>query len=540
MSELLQSGHHPDADQLNAFVEHTLPRHEQEQTLAHLAICPDCRSIVSLSLPPVDEVPGLHREPVRKSWFLSGSFVWPVAAALAGVVLFIVHFHNVAIQKGINAAPTELAASPPPAPLPNAASSTPTTPRAQPPLTSEQQIHDRRAKATVGTSKTADHAQAEAFVENQSIAVLPLETRNRAELKTPQPKPPIEPANKPMRSLNGPIAGNLVTNGGAVLHQAPANAKDLLQQNASGAGLGNVRDQSAKATPAAAPATSFRQGETGVAPAPPASSQTVEVTGSAASVATVSSMSNSLILNQANGILIQRLLPSGLAALSLVSAGRQILAIDTHNTLFFSDDNGMHWKAVPSQWQGKAVKVDVASAADVSGGRSTLDAKSTHSASKVTAIGGPIPSPSAKSTLTGTVTDATGAVIADAAVIISNATTPDVRTVKTGRDGHYLVDDLVPGSYQVEAQAPGFNAQQLAVTLAPSGLSMANIALSVGQAAQNVTVDAAAISLETPSLAKKKTSEPSLTGIQPPLLFEITTDTGERWTSSDGQAWKRK
>jgi hypothetical protein len=539
MSEFLQSGHHPDADQLNAFVEHTLPRHEQEQTLAHLAICPDCRSIVSLSLPPVDEVPGLHRDPVRKSWFLGGSFAWPVAAALAGFVLFVVHFHNVAVHRRIGVAPTQLAVSPPPAPLPNPTTSTPTTPRGQPSPSSEQQTHDRRAKGDVGASKTANQAQTEAVIENQSIAALPLQARNLADLKGTQPKSPIEPASKPMQSSNGVIAANSVTNGALPPQLQASNTKDFLQQNGSGAGLGNLRDQSPAAAPAAAPAMTFRQGELAGA-APRASSQTVEVTGSAASVATLSSVSISPVLNHAKSILVQHPLPSGLPPLSVVSVAHKTLAIDTHNALFFSDDNGMHWKAIPSLWQGKAVKVDLASATDVSGGRSTLDANSAHSASKLAAIGGPILSPSAESTLTGTVTDTTGAVIADASIVIGNATTPNIRIVKTGRDGRYLVDDLVPGSYQVEAQATGFNAQQLGVTLAPSRQSLANIALSVGQAAQSVTVDAGAVSLETPSLAEKKTLEPSLTGIQPSSLFEITTDTGDRWTSIDGQTWKRK
>ena len=535
MSDLLQSGHHPDADQLNAFVEHTLPRHEQEQTLAHLAICPDCRSIVSLSLPPADEVPELRRDPVRKSWFLGGSLVWPVAAALAGLVLFFVHFHNVAIHRRIGIAPTQLAVSPPPAPLPNATALAPTTPKEQSTHPSEKESHDRSAKAPIGTSKTANRAQTEAFVENQNIPVSPLETRNRAELKAPQPKPKTEPANRPMQSSSGPIAANLVTNG--VVLQVPAlDAKDSLQQNAS-AGL---RDRSPAAPPPAPPIQAFRQDETAGAPVARASSQTVEVAGSATPVATLSSISDSLLLSPPKSTVAQHPLPSGLAVLSLVSAGRQTLAIDIHNALFLSEDNGMHWKSIPSQWQGRAVKVDLASAVEVSGRRSTIDGNIVRSASKVTAIGGPILSPSAKSTLAGTVTDTTGAAIADASIVVGNATTPNIRTVKTGRDGQYLVDDLVPGSYQVEAQANGFNVQQVAVTLAPSRQSLANIALSVGQAAQNVTVDAAAISIETPSPAKKKTSEPSLTGIQPPPLFEITTDTGERWTSIDGQTWKRK
>ena len=54
MSELFQSGQHPDADQLSAFMEHALPAHEQEQTLAHLFICPRCGVIVALASIPAE------------------------------------------------------------------------------------------------------------------------------------------------------------------------------------------------------------------------------------------------------------------------------------------------------------------------------------------------------------------------------------------------------------------------------------------------------------------------------------------------------
>src|SRR5580693_4924805 len=91
MSELLQSGQHPDADQLSAFVEHTLPAHEQQQTLAHLANCPACRQIVALSLPPADETPVLQPA-VRRRWFPRWHLAWagiPAFAALILVILFV-------------------------------------------------------------------------------------------------------------------------------------------------------------------------------------------------------------------------------------------------------------------------------------------------------------------------------------------------------------------------------------------------------------------------------------------------------------------
>src|ERR1700733_4222044 len=92
MSELLQSGQHPDADQLSAFVEHVLPAHEQEETLAHLAVCPVCRSIVAVSLPAVEEQP--IPRPVRRPWLSGWNLVWSGTAALAATVLVGVLLRN--------------------------------------------------------------------------------------------------------------------------------------------------------------------------------------------------------------------------------------------------------------------------------------------------------------------------------------------------------------------------------------------------------------------------------------------------------------
>jgi hypothetical protein len=235
--------------------------------------------------------------------------------------------------------------------------------------------------------------------------------------------------------------------------------------------------------------------------------------------------------DQAATILAQHPLPSRLPALSVVSTAFETLAIDTQNTLFFSDDNGKHWKAIPSQWQGRAVKVDLASTAI-----------SNRRPSKLAAFGGPALSQPkvTNSAISGTVTDPTGAIIPNASIAISDATTQNIRSVKTDRAGRYLFDDLSPGNYRVEAQASGFTAQQLAVTVAASEQSMANLILSVGQSAGTVSVEASPQPPAAPSVAKKQAAEPQpfAAGLAP--LFEITTDTGDHWTSVDGQSWKRK
>ena len=49
-------------------------------------------------------------------------------------------------------------------------------------------------------------------------------------------------------------------------------------------------------------------------------------------------------------------------------AGRSI-AIDTQNTLFFSNDAGAHWNIVTQPWQGRAVKVELVSSSYPAGTR---------------------------------------------------------------------------------------------------------------------------------------------------------------------------
>jgi hypothetical protein len=377
------------------------------------------------------------------------------------------------------------------------------------------------------------------LIDGKNIAVLPTESRNLAELKQREPASPSGVGNAQLHgSISGNAAGDSTTPGAALSETLAGNSLDRLQQNASGVAPVNLGNQPAPAAPTGAPAMTFRQAEIAAAPPAPAAAdaatthatnRTVEVTAGAAPIATLSSTSNELV-NQATSILAQHPLPSRLPALSMVSTAHETLAIDTQNTLFFSDDEGNHWKTIPSKWKGRAVKVDLASSTSI------------HSASNLSALGGPIlakPKVANAAVLAGTVTDSTGAVIANASVVIGNAMTPNVRSVKTDRTGRYLIDDLIPGSYKVEAQAPGFNTQQLAVTVAASQQTTANVTLPIGQAAETVTVYASAEPLATLSVAKKVPGPPPAV-IQALPLFEITTDTGEHWTSADGKTWQHK
>lgn len=59
-------------------------------------------------------------------------------------------------------------------------------------------------------------------------------------------------------------------------------------------------------------------------------------------------------------------------------------------------------------------------------------------------------------TLSGTITDASGAVIPDATISIKNTGTGVVREVTSNKDGFYTAPNLLPGNYEVKVSARGF------------------------------------------------------------------------------------
>ena len=60
-------------------------------------------------------------------------------------------------------------------------------------------------------------------------------------------------------------------------------------------------------------------------------------------------------------------------------------------------------------------------------------------------------------TLSGTITDASGAVVPSAEVEIKNSATGITKTVTASTEGFYTAPNLLPGNYEVAVSAPGFN-----------------------------------------------------------------------------------
>jgi hypothetical protein len=106
------------------------------------------------------------------------------------------------------------------------------------------------------------------------------------------------------------------------------------------------------------------------------------------------------------------------------------------------------------------------------------------------------------STVTGTVTDPTGAVVAGAKITITEGATGLAYVVTASTDGVYVRSALKPGTYTVAADAPGFKrAIQNDVLLTAGDRVGVNITLQVGEASEHVEVSAAAALLQTENTA---------------------------------------
>jgi hypothetical protein len=445
MSDLLQSGQHPDADQLSAFIEHALPAHEQEETLAHLAICPHCRNIVALSMPETDPLPQPHPEPVRRRWLSGWMMAWPAGAALAALVLAGIYIRSSFVVEK-QAAPTQTAQSVPPVPL------------------------------------------------KQAPPRLRVETPRGAAPQAP-PAPDIT-TRADDRLLSVPGGGN----------------KPHPSQNS----LSSI---------------GASKGPSGAATAQPSTAVSVAAANQAFQAA--SPVVGILAADQAHAVSGGHGLPSGLRALSTVANARQVVSIDTDNTLFFSNDAGAHWSVIRPPWQGRALKVEL-----VPISYSVVTRKGAVAAAPAGIAGAIVDGP--KAALTGEITDRAGASIPNASVAVTNSLTQVVHRSTTDPAGRYTIDQLDPGTYTVEAEAPGFTPRTVSgLSLKPAQQSQKDLTLAVGALAQTVEVQGQA----QPALSAPTARENvSATRAAPPPVprFEITTDTGEHWISTDGRSWQRK
>ncbi|MFN7993720.1 MAG: carboxypeptidase regulatory-like domain-containing protein [Bryobacteraceae bacterium] len=94
--------------------------------------------------------------------------------------------------------------------------------------------------------------------------------------------------------------------------------------------------------------------------------------------------------------------------------------------------------------------------------------------------------------LAGTITDSSGAVVPDAAVMLKNLDTGAVQNGATNQSGAYRFTLLKPGKYMVSVALAGFQKAERSVQVAVGGIVTADLVLEVGPSTQTVEVAAVA------------------------------------------------
>ncbi len=101
-------------------------------------------------------------------------------------------------------------------------------------------------------------------------------------------------------------------------------------------------------------------------------------------------------------------------------------------------------------------------------------------------------------TIDGTVTDSSGAALAGAVITTTETTKGVVFTSKTNSSGFYSQGQLIPGTYVVAIEVPGFNKTvSTSLVVSVDQVTRFDAALSVGTATQTIQVTSAAPLLET-------------------------------------------
>ncbi|HWR37388.1 MAG TPA: carboxypeptidase regulatory-like domain-containing protein [Clostridia bacterium] len=105
---------------------------------------------------------------------------------------------------------------------------------------------------------------------------------------------------------------------------------------------------------------------------------------------------------------------------------------------------------------------------------------------------------STAATITGTVVDQTGAAIPDVKIALTNINTNVRRQITTNKEGCFILPQLEPGNYKLQAFREGFALVDIPdITLNANDRRDLQIKLRVGAAAESVTVSASAITVNT-------------------------------------------
>jgi len=104
--------------------------------------------------------------------------------------------------------------------------------------------------------------------------------------------------------------------------------------------------------------------------------------------------------------------------------------------------------------------------------------------------------------ITGLVTDPSGAAVTDAKVTLTNVGTAETKTQTTGSDGFYSFVNLIPGQYRIDVEKQGFkHVTRQNVVVEVNQSARIDATLAIGQVSESVEVTS-----ETPLLQPETSS----------------------------------
>ena len=102
-----------------------------------------------------------------------------------------------------------------------------------------------------------------------------------------------------------------------------------------------------------------------------------------------------------------------------------------------------------------------------------------------------------EATIVGTITDPSAAAVPNVSVTAINNDTGQSRRVVSNESGQYVAADLPIGHYTLRTEASGFKTVERNITLAVGDRTRVDFKLEVGTAQERITVEAAAIAVQT-------------------------------------------
>src|SRR5438309_10889316 len=97
----------------------------------------------------------------------------------------------------------------------------------------------------------------------------------------------------------------------------------------------------------------------------------------------------------------------------------------------------------------------------------------------------------------GVISDRSGSVILGAKISISNKSTGQTFTIATNSAGNYNSGALIPGSYLLHVEAPGFQTTEFLANVQVGVTSSGNLTMQIGEVKAAVRVEGSELSVNT-------------------------------------------